>query len=146
MQMSNTMQIRYSALFLGVLFLILGLAGFVPQWVSGPATAFPGPGYGYLLGVFPTNYFHNAIGILFGLWGLAAFTSLGGAITFNRAFTVIYGIQAIMGLLPFAKTLFGMMPLYGGNVWLSILTAAIAYYYGFVKARDIDRTGLSANV
>lgn len=143
----NTMPIRFCALGLGVLFLLLGLTGFAPDLVSGPASAYPGPGYGYILGIFPTNYFHNAIGLLVGLWGMAAFTSLGGSIAFNQAFAIIYGIQAILGILPFTNTLFGMMPLFGGNVWLSILTAGIAYYFGFVKPGAITRdTGLSANL
>lgn len=146
MKFSNLTSVRYCALGLGLLFLVLGLAGFLPGFVAGPASAYPGPGYGYVLGLFPTNYFHNAIGILVGLWGLAAFTSLSGSITFNQAFAVIYGIQAIMGLFPFSNTLFGMMPLFGNNVWLSILTAAIAYYYGFVKPGQITKeTGISAN-
>ncbi|GAB4232319.1 MAG: hypothetical protein Kow00121_60460 [Elainellaceae cyanobacterium] len=140
MQMSDSMQIRYSALIIGVVFLLLGLAGFAPTLVSGPATAFPGPGYGYLFGIFPTNYFHNAIGVLVGLWGLAAFTNLGGAITFNRIFAIVYSLNAIFGLLPFAKTLFGTMPLYGNNVWLSALTALVAAYYGYIKAAGVDRT------
>lgn len=147
MQAPNMLQIRYCALSLGVLFLLLGLAGFAPSLLSGPMSAYPWPGYGYVLGLFPTNYFHSAIGILVGVWGLAAFTSLGGAIAFNQLFSIIYGIQAILGLLPFAKTLFGLMPLYGNNVWFSILTAAIAYYFGFVKPRSVRRTtGLTANV
>lgn len=147
MQTSEMMQVRYCALILGILFLLLGLAGFMPGFISGPASAFPGPGYGYVLGLFPTNYLHNAIGILVGLWGIAAFTSLGGAIAFNQAFSVIYGAQAVLGLLPFAKTLFGMMPLYGNNVWLSVLTAGIAFYFGFVKPGPLTKgTGLSANI
>lgn len=144
--LSDTMSIRYCALILGVLFLLLGLAGFAPSFVSGPASAFPGPGYGYLFGLFPTNYFHNAIGILVGLWGLAAFTSLGGAIAFNQAFAIIYIAQAILGLLPFSNTLFGMMPLFGNNIWLSLLTAGIAYYFGFVKPGIITKaSGFSVN-
>lgn len=147
MQTTNLMPVRYCALILGALFLLLGLAGFFPSVVSGPASAYPGPGYGYVLGLFPTNYLHNAIGILVGLWGIAAFTSIGGAIAFNQAFALIYGAQAILGLFPFTNTFFGMMPLFGNNVWLSILTAAAAYYYGFVKPGAITRgTGLSANL
>jgi hypothetical protein len=146
-QLSDLMQIRYCALFLGVLFLLLGLAGFVSSVSPEIAGVHPGPGYGFVLGIFPTNYFHNAIGILVGLWGLAAFTSLSGSITFNQAFAVIYAIQAIFGLLPITKTFFGTMPLYGNNVWLSLLTAGIAYYYGFVKPGRLRReTGVSANV
>lgn len=145
METSNSMQIRNCALFLGAFFLLISLCGFVPSLMSGPESAYPGPGYGYIFGIFPTNYFHNAIGLLVGVWGLAAFTSLGGAITFNRIFAVIYSAQAILGLLPFTKTLFGMMPLFGNNVWLSIITAALAYYYGFVKAQGINRTVQPSN-
>ncbi|NJO78726.1 MAG: DUF4383 domain-containing protein [Cyanobacteria bacterium RM1_2_2] len=151
-QQPDIMKIRTAALVLGVIFLLLGLSGFVsgitfiPGVTDSPTSAYPGPGYGYLFGIFPTNYFHNAIGILVGLWGLAAFTSIGGAIAFHQIFTVIYGAQAILGLFPFTKTLFGMMPLYGSNVLLSLLTAGIAYYYGFVKPGLLTKgTGLTAN-
>lgn len=147
MQTSDIMQTRYCALGLGILFLLLGLAGFMPNLVTGPESAFPGPGYGYVLGIFPTNYFHNAIGILVGLWGIAAFTSVGGSIAFNQASSIIYGAQALLGLIPFANTLFGMMPLYGNNVWLSLLVAAVSFYFGFVKPGSLNRsTGLSANL
>jgi hypothetical protein len=140
MQNSNAMEIRTCALVLGTFFLLLALCGYVPELVTGPASAFPGPGYGYVLGIFPTNYFHNAIGLLVGIWGLSAYTNLGGAITFNRIFAILYALQAVLGLLPFTNTFFGTMPLFGNNIWLSALTAAIAYYYGFVKAQNISRT------
>lgn len=92
-----------------------------------------------MLGIFPTNYLHNAIGILVGLWGLAAFTSLSGSIVFNQIFAIVYAAQAILGLLPFTNTFFGTMPLYGNNIWLSALAAGIAYYYGMVKPAAIIR-------
>lgn len=153
MQEPDMMKIRTAALVLGVIFLLLGLAGFVsgitfvPGVTDSPTSAYPSPGYGYIFGIFPTNYFHNAIGILVGLWGIAAFTSIGGAIAFHQLFTVIYGAQAVLGLLPFTNTFFGMMPLYGSNVWLSLLTAGVAYYYGFMKPGLLTKgTGLTANV
>jgi hypothetical protein len=144
-QQSDITQIRIAALAVGALFLLLGLAGYAGI-TTGPESAYPGPGYGYVLGLFPTNYLHNALGILTGLWGIAAFTSIGGAIAFHQVFTIVYAAQAILGLLPFTHTLFGTMPLYGNNVWLSLLLTAVTYYYGFVKAGAItSRTGLTAN-
>lgn len=152
MQQSDMMKIRTASLALGVLFLLLGLVGFVsgftfiPGATDSPINAFPSPGYGYIFGLFPTNYFHNAIGILVGLWGIAGFTSLGGAIAFLQIFTLVYGAQAILGLFPFTNTFFGMMPLYGNNVWFSVLTAGIAYYYGFVRPGALAKgAGLTAN-
>ncbi|MBD0334868.1 MAG: DUF4383 domain-containing protein [Cyanobacteria bacterium Co-bin13] len=127
-------QVRSCALILGILSLFLGIAGFVPGVVSLPAGYDAYLGNGYLFGIFPTNYFHNAIGILVGLWGIAAFTSLSGSIVFNRIFALIYGAQAILGLLPFTNTFFGTMPLFGNNVWLSVILAGVAFYFGYVKS------------
>lgn len=135
---SSDSSIRYSALGLGFLFLLLGLAGFVPSFFTASPDFTSEPGFGYIFGVFPTNYFHNAIGILVGVWGIAAFTSLSGAIVFNRIFALLYAAGAILGLLPFANTLFGLTPLFGNNIWLNALTAAIAFYYGFVKSAEVS--------
>ncbi|HEY9301563.1 MULTISPECIES: DUF4383 domain-containing protein [unclassified Coleofasciculus] len=134
---SSVSSIRYAALILGLLFLSLGLAGFMPGFVTPSENFTSEPGFGYIFGVFPTNYFHNAIGVLVGVWGIAAFTSLSGAIVFNRIFAILYAAGAILGLLPFANTLFGLTPLFGNNIWLNALTAAIAFYFGFVKSAEI---------
>lgn len=151
-QQPNLTEIRTAALILGISLLFLGLVGFLPGFtfipgtISHPTSVYPDPGYGYIFGIFPTNYFHNAIRILVGLWGIAAYTNLGGAIAFLQVFTVLYVGEAIFGLFPFANTLFGMMPLYGGNVGLSLLSAAIAAFYGFVKPGSLTKgTGLTAN-
>lgn len=141
---ASSYSIRYAALSLGLLFLLLGLAGFVPAFVAPYTTFTSEPGAGYIFGVFPTNYFHNAIGILVGVWGIAAFTSLTGAIVFNRIFALLYGAGAILGLLPFTNTLFGLTPLFGNNIWLNALTAAIAFYFGFVKSADVETIGSSS--
>jgi Domain of unknown function (DUF4383) len=154
LQKSDAMAIRNAALILGLLHLIIGLAGFipgltfVPNATSGPTDfVYPGPGYGYTFSFLPTNYFHSAVGLLIGLWGIAGFTSLGGAIAFNQAFAIIGAAQAIMGIIPGLNTVFGLMPLYGGNVLMSLLAAGVAYYYGFVKPGSIAKgAGLSSNL
>jgi hypothetical protein len=135
---SSNSSISYGALSLGLLFLLLGLAGFVPAFVVPSENFTSQPGFGYIFGVFPTNYFHNAIGILVGVWGIAAFTSLSGSIVFNRIFAILYAAGAILGLLPFANTLFGLTPLFGNNIWLNAITAAFAFYCGFVKSAEIS--------
>jgi hypothetical protein len=136
-------QERTCALSLGILFLAVGLAGFVPGLTSFPSgdpasvTAVPGlifdDGYGYVLGLFPTNFLHNAIHIAVGILGIAAASSLSGAIVFNRLFAIMYVVIALMGLLPITNTTFGVMPIFGNNVWFNALTAIVAGYIGFVK-------------
>ncbi|MBD1824730.1 DUF4383 domain-containing protein [Cyanobacteria bacterium FACHB-DQ100] len=137
-----TSPIRYGALGLGLFFLLLGLAGFVPAFVAPPEHFIPNLGFGYLFGLFPTNYFHNAIGILVGVWGLAAFTSLTGSIVFTRLFAIVYAAGAILGLLPFTNTLFGLTPLFGANVLLNAIVAGIAFYYGFVKSSEVKAAAI----
>lgn len=151
-QQPNVMKIRTVALILGASVLFLGLVGFLPGFTFIPGTVphptssvYPDPGYGYVFGIFPTNYFHNAIRILVGLWGIAAYTSFGGAIAFLQIFAVLYGGEAILGLFPFSNTLFGLMPIYRGDVGLNLLTAAIAAYFGFIKPGLLTKgTGLTA--
>lgn len=134
---------RTTAFVLGVAFLIIGLIGFIPGFTVFPmATAnaplnIPGlafdDGYGYVLGLFPTNFLHNAVHIAVGVLGIAASASLSGAIVFNQGFAIVYTLIALMGLLPMTNTTFGVMPIFGNNVWLNALTAAIAGYSGFFK-------------
>ncbi len=126
--------IRYCALALGVFFLLIGLSGFVPSLVSSAPDQSLVYSHGYLFGVFPTNHLHNAIHVLVGIWGIASYTSLSGSILFNRIFAILYIGIGILGLFPYANTLFGTMPIYGNNIWLNLLTAALAFNYGFIKA------------
>lgn len=131
---------RYCALTMGILFLVAGIAGFIPACVSTPIDVPDlkfSDGYGYLFGLFPINSLHNALHLTVGVIGIAAYTSPSGALVFNRGVAILYSLKAVMGLLPLANTTFGIMPLFGNNVWLNILTAAIAAYYGFVKPTQI---------
>ncbi len=145
--MNNTntedMAQRYCALIIGILFAVIGLAGFLPGLVSLPSNdgAIPvdaspsiyAAGFGYLFGLFPTNLVHNIVHIVVGCLGIVSYTSAGGARFFNRSFAIAYVLIAIMGLLPITNTTFGLMPIFGNNVWFNALTAAIAAYFGFVQ-------------
>jgi Domain of unknown function (DUF4383) len=139
---------RLVALGIGLIFLLIGIAGFVPGFTAIPAVASEHPlpvadlassyGYGNLFRIFPTNYLHNAIHIVVGTLGIASATSLGGALTFNRGFALTYALIAFMGLLPLTNTFFGLMPILGNNIWLNAITAVIAGYTGFVKAAPMQ--------
>ncbi len=148
---------RYCALVIGVLFLILGIAGFIPAFVSLPGTTASyipanmahgaySAGFGYVFGLFPTNFLHNLVHCAVGLLGIASYTNATSARLFNAAFAVAYIIIAIMGLLPFGKTMFGLMPIFGNNVWLNALTAIAAGYYGLIIPNKIAGTNVSHNV
>ncbi len=137
---------RAVALILGIIFLTVGIAGFMPQFMSLPGSAPVGDiyiprlsssdGYGHLFGLFPANYIHNAVHIVVGLLGIAAATSFSGALVYNQGFAVIYAAIVIFGLLPITNTTFGFMPIYGNNVWFNALTGVLAAYAGFVKPAE----------
>lgn len=143
MRLENNMGERYCALALGLIFTIIGVAGFVPSLLSLPSTesaeiAVNGPswysaGFAYIFGLFPTNFIHNLVHCLVGVTGIAAYTDGRFARVYCRVFAYAYALLAILGLLPFGKTLFGLMPIFGNNVWFNGITAAIAGYFGLIK-------------
>ncbi|MBE9048377.1 DUF4383 domain-containing protein [Pleurocapsales cyanobacterium LEGE 10410] len=109
------------ALTLGILFLILGIAGFIPAFTTIPGETFDSgipldadslytKGFSLLLGVFPTNLIHNLFHVFVGILGIAA-SKTGNGRLFNQ--------------------IFGIMPIFGNNIWWNGLTGAIAAYYGF---------------
>lgn len=141
------------ALALGLIFTVIGIAGFIPGLISLPgvissaapisadqipATAGPSysaaylRGFGYLFGLFPTNLLHNITHLAVGLFGLYSATGDRGAFNYNRFFAISYLLLAVLGLIPLANTLFGVMPIFGNNVWFNAVTGAIAAYYAFV--------------
>ena len=141
--MNTPMNTRYFALVYGVVFLLVGIAGFVPGLVSPPqagAEVALETMFGRLFGLFPINWLHNLVHIAFGIWGLAVYRSYPGARNYARAVAVIYAVLAVMGVIPVLNTTFGLVPLYGHDVWLHILLALGAAYFGFAPTRPETRT------
>ena len=135
-----------TAFILGVTFVALGILGFAPSLLSIPPVGFESDipldpnifpyaqGFGNIFGLFPTNLMHNLVRLTVGLFGIAASGNYFSARSFNRYFAVAYILLAFMGLIPFAKTMFGLMPLFGNNVWFNALAAVVAGYFGFIKS------------
>ena len=117
----------------GIAFLLIGLSGFVPG--LSPAHDHPGlavqAGLAMALGLFPVNLLHNLFHLVFGVWGLLAARNAGAARGYGKGVAVIYGLLTIMGLIPIADTTFGLVPIYGNDVWLHALLALVAGWFGF---------------
>jgi hypothetical protein len=127
------MSTRTFALLFGIVFLAVGVAGFVPGLVEPLHPDHPAvnPEGGLLLGLFPINALHNAVHILFGIWGLLAYRSLSGSISYARGVAVIYAVLTVAGLVPSLETMFGFVPLYQNDVWLHAVLALVAAYFGW---------------
>jgi hypothetical protein len=120
---------------MGWLFLVVGIFGFIPGFVQDPYPGAPEmavhTGYGYLFGLFPVNVLHNLVHIGIGLWGLGAAGAFDSARQFSRGLAIFYGALAVMGLIPWLNTTFGLIPIFGHDIWLHAVTAALAAYFGF---------------
>ena len=130
---------QYFALVSGIFFLLLGIMGLIPGLVEyGDATSSAseayGMAYGYIAGFIPTNGIHAFIRISVGLLGIAASISLDSSRIYSRLVAVSYGLFAVLGLIPYTNTFFGTVPIFGSDVLLHGLSAAIAFYYGFVES------------
>jgi hypothetical protein len=130
------MDTRRFSLIWGILFLGAFLAGVIPGLLQPPHAGDPDMAmdamYGRAMGLFPVNLLHNAVHLIFGIWGLLGYRSYATAKTFARTTAVIYAVFVVMGLIPGLDTTFGLVPLFSHDVWLHLLLAAGAAYFGFI--------------
>jgi hypothetical protein len=124
-------------------FLAIGVAGFIPgitQPHSHPDVRLTA-GLGTVLGLFPVNVLHNAAHLLFGVWGLIASRSDGASRGYGKAVAISYALLTVMGLITAMNlhTAFGFVPLYGHDIWLHALLAAVGAYFGFMRPVEHDR-------
>lgn len=143
------MSTRTFALLFGIVFLAIGIAGFIPGITTAPHPGHPDlavdANYGQVLGLFPVNILHNIVHILFGLWGLLSYKSLGGAKGYARGVAIAYAVLTIAGFVPGLNTMFGLVPLFGNDIWLHALLALVAAYFGWMH-RDVAATTTTTHV
>lgn len=134
------MTIRHFTMVIGILYVAVGLLGFLPGVVSAPPPGAPhvvvDTAYGYLLGLFPINLLHNIVHLAVGAWALVASRALASSLSFARGVAIVYGVLTIMGLIPGLNTTFGLIPLFGHDIWLHAVTAGVAAYFGFTGHAD----------
>jgi hypothetical protein len=128
------MHVRNFALVAGIVYLLVGLMGLLGIGVvSHGAThnLVVDAQYGRLLGLFPVNVLHNIFHLAIGLWGIAVYRSWEGSRVYSKSLAIVYGVLTVMGLFPVLNTFFGLIPLYGHDIWLHAVTAGAAAYFGW---------------
>ena len=95
----------------GIVFLLVGILGFIPGITSDAPGDFSGEGSeAELLGIFQVSILHNIVHLLFGIVGLALARTADGARTFLVGGGAIYLLLWIVGLI-------------GGLDWLPVDSA-----------------------
>ena len=134
------MSIRTFAALFGIVFLLAGGSGFVPG--LSPEHAHPDMTVTaesrLALRLFPVNVVHNVVHLAFGVWGLLAARGVTGSLIYARGVAVIYGLLTVLGAIPATSTTFGLVPIYGNDIWLHAGLAAVAAYFGFLHHRGAE--------
>ena len=130
------------AAIMGAAFLLAGIGGFIPGITSNyDELQLAGTdSNAELLGLFRVSILHNLVHLAFGVWGVLAARSWGGAKTYAQMGGVIYLVLAVLGLV--APTTFGLIPIGGNDVWLHALLGAALAYFGFTARQTVTDTTL----
>lgn len=141
------MTARTFAALCAVLYIGLGIAGFVPAFWERPGS---GPALSVkvfsasLFGIFNTNIILAMMHLTIGLWGAMSANNKYSSLVFARAGTIVFLLMGVAGLIPFkeVQTLYGTVPLFGNNVWLHLGTAAVGAFFAFRPGYEITSIGL----
>jgi hypothetical protein len=115
--------LKTAATLFGVVFILIGVLGFVPGVTTD----------NMLLGIFHVNTAHNVVHILSGavaLW--AGYTSVSAARTYFRVFGIVYALVAVLGFTAGDEPLLGIIANNAADTWLHVLIAVVSLVLGFV--------------
>jgi hypothetical protein len=117
--------VEKAALAVGVVFLIVGVAGFIPGLTSNYDTmhAAGHESDALLMGVFQVSVLHNIVHILFGVAGVALARRVSGARGYLVAGGVIYALLWIYGLVVHPESAANFVPLNSADNWLHLFLA-----------------------
>lgn len=118
---------RLYAITFGAVYTVVGLIGFTVSTTLATAT----------LILFPVNVLHNAVHLLVGLLGIAAFLT-GRTVEYARAVAVVFAVLVVAGFLP--QPLLGLVPLGGADIALHALTALLAAAAGWFYTQRAPRS------
>ena len=114
--------LKTAATLFGVVFLVVGVLGFVPGITSDQM----------LLGIFHVNAAHNVVHLLSGALALwTGMTSAAYARVYFRVFGVVYALVAVLGFYAGNGMLLGLISNNMPDTWLHVAIAVAALVLGF---------------
>jgi hypothetical protein len=147
--MKDRSTVQSAALLAGIVFLVVGILGFVPGVTTHYGDlSFAGHGSGAkLLGIFQTSILHNIVHLLFGLVGIAMARSWEGARTFLIGGGVVYLVLFVYGLLAHGDSSTNFIPVNSADNVLHVAFGVTMIALGVTLGRKLiptDRTATRA--
>lgn len=125
---------RMVALVLGVVYVLVGIAGFIPALAPEGTHEGMDSATGAILGIFPINAVHNVVHLVIGAALLYGSTATPTAIMVSKVIGAVYILVGILGI-PFPNG-FGLLPLGGADIFLHLATGAVLLYIGFMTPAE----------
>lgn len=135
----STSMIRTAAAAVAVVFLLVGVLGFIPGITTnyGDMTFAGHESDAKLLGVFQVSILHNIVHLLFGIAGLALARTVSGARLFLVGGGAVYAVLWLYGLVIDHDSGANFVPINGADNWLHLGLAAGMIALGLLlPARD----------
>lgn len=134
-----------TALVVGALFLVVGIAGFIPGVTTNFDTiTFAGHrSQALLLGVFQVSILHNIVHLLFGVAGIAMARTHHAARSYLIGGGIVYLLLFAYGLIVDRASEANVVPLNDADNWLHLVLGAGMVVLGLALGRphnDVDRT------
>jgi len=146
---ATTRTVRYAetpaqkvAVAFGVVFLLVGIAGFIPGLTTGlDTTQFAGHDSGALLfGVFQVSILHNIVHILYGLAGLGFAATHVGARNYLIWGGAVYALLWLYGLIIADDAVANFVPVNTADDWLHLALAVAMILLGVFLGRTVATT------
>ncbi|MGN8131967.1 DUF4383 domain-containing protein [Paenarthrobacter sp. 22069] len=135
--------IQKATLAVGVVFLLVGILGFIPGITSNyESLGFAGHGSGaLLLGVFQVSILHNIVHLLFGIAGIAMARSAAASKNYLVAGGAIYLVLWLYGLLIGQDSAGNFVPVNTADNWLHFILGVAMIGLGLVLSRGTAAAG-----
>ncbi|MGN7800242.1 DUF4383 domain-containing protein [Leifsonia sp. 22587] len=117
--------VQKAALISGIVFLVVGLAGFIPGLTTNYGDmSFAGHGsMAMLLGIFQVSVLHNIVHLLYGVAGLAFATSRFGSRNYLVVGGIVYAVIWLYGLFFSGDHPANFVPVNSADNWLHLVLA-----------------------
>jgi hypothetical protein len=133
--------VRTTALIVSVVFLLVGLAGFIPGVTTNYSEmTFAGHhSDALLLGIFQVSVLHNIVHLLFGVAGLALARTASGARAFLIGGGAVYLVLWLYGLVVGQDSAANFVPVNNADDWLHLVLGVGMIALGFLTSRRVAR-------